>query len=189
MTDGSPTLILACGALAREIGAVIAANMRAKILIGVAILAGAGATQAQTPPDRGYDYLAICTLAELVGGYTLPPTDARLFHDRRVRRLPDTPNSTWFQENIAFSGDGVKGTVFRDRRTGEAFFHDFQVEARRVPTKLRSRSYLLSVLGVHDLKNTMPDMEFGCERWSVSLHFAGDALVSIGFYDSYLAYD
>jgi len=45
------------------------------------------------------------------------------------------------------------------------------------------------MLGVNDLKNTAPDLVFGCERWNVSLHFAGDALVSIGFYDAILSYD
>ena len=180
MTDATPTLILACGALAREIGMTI----RAQALAVAAFCAVIIPAQAETASDldRGYDYLALCVFAETVTGYVLPALDSRLLRDRRVRKVPGHPSGqTYAIEPFTFTGDGVVGTILRESQFDPTLtnlrIESLRVEARRIPAQLRSRDYLLGKLGVaRSPPKPSSNFKAYCEQWTVSLQFTGNAL-------------
>ena len=158
-------------------------TIRAQALAVAAFCAVTMPAQAQTlsDRDRGYGYLALCVFAETVTGYVLPPVDPRLLRDRRVRRTPGNPNGgAGFGGRYTFTGDGVTGTILRESQGDPAFtnlrIETLRVNARRIPPRLRSRDYLLDMLGVARTPKEKSNFEEGCEQWRVSLHFTGDAL-------------
>lgn len=139
--------------------------------------------------QKEYDYNSVCVFAELVSGYVLPQVDTHLLRDPRLHRKPTVPGLEALGRTYAFTGDGVAGTLWWDKRgtshgpdqSPPSYFTEFQVAPHRLPPALRSRGALMNLINARWQPGTSSGFVVGCEIWSAKFSFAGEALNSINF--------
>jgi hypothetical protein len=187
-------------------------NVRARALVVVAFCAVTAVAPARAQGVAGdgfeyhsndFNYASVCVFAELVSGYVLPPVNARLLRDPRLHRKPTVPGMAGLGSAYIFTGDGVTGVLWWDKRgighdaicvlpwdkCVASYFAEFQVAPQRIPAMWRSRGALMSLIGARWQPGTSSGFVVGCENWSVSFSFVGEALKSIRFQDLRSSYD
>ena len=132
-----------------------------------------------------YNYNAVCMFMDFVLGFQLPKIDNRLLLDKKHVEKISAGNLErdikHFEKPIQmyrYISDGVKADFVIKPSSG-SFYTNAHFEANKVPEDMRTKKYLLSILQIRNIDETVNSILLGCDGSEMIFHFNGGELTTL----------